>query len=891
MAKSQKNQFCKKSDLTNEASVEQFFVNRLLPALGFNDSQIKTKQSLDKLTFGRGRKKSAHKPDYGIVLERKTRLIIDAKATGEKLENHLDQCAGYCHAINREQKENPCQHFVLTNGITTEVYAWDRQDTPLLSLTFDDFAKGADGIDRLTAIVGKDALLLKEEDDGEYLVLRQPSVSEINALFGWCHNTAHKKDNLSYSAAFMAFVKLVFLKLLSDREIRKVGERMADGSFRAKMEDIMFSVRWIESRAKDTANPMAVVQFGEFVKTFEKEIAKRKKKRIFKKGETLDLSAETILAIVEKLESVDLFGIDEDLNGRLFETFLNATLRGKALGQYFTPRSVVKLALAICPPKVTNDHIDIIIDACCGSGGFLIEALAEMWKTVDANPSWTDKEKEDLKQRIAGNNLYGIDVAPDPNLARIARINMYLHGDGGSSIYQIDALDKKVEKSKEDSPEIESEKDEFREKCERGGFIDIAFTNPPFAKKYERSKDSKNKGKEDRILDGYELATYSSDGNAKPRISLPSGIMFIERYLDLLSDGGRIVTVIDDSVLGSAKHQEDRCWIREKYIVEGVVSLPGDAFQRSEARVKTSILILRKKASPEEEQGNAFMYFCKYVGIDDPKRKRVLPEDEETRRLAREEIAQVGALYADYRDGKKSALPYTIPAREMEDRIDVKACLVKRERRLGDWNKNGLEVKTVEEIAEVVIPNNAEGNLVKTRKNNEELTFIKVRYDGFAEMDKKVFAADVTYSTLTRVSAGEVVVSNINAVHGSVAVVPDELDGSVVSSEYTVLRAKGQNDPRLIRLLLRSPEARAEFIASATGIGRTRVKWDFLKALRLSVPTGNAAEKIVNSFIQAEELEREAAKIRSEVTASTYENFLLTSVEAHDIIKGFKPPQ
>jgi len=39
-----------------------------------------------------------------------------------------------------------------------------------------------------------------------------------------------------------------------------------------------------------------------------------------------------------------MFGIDEDLNGRLFEAFLNATMRGKEFwASIFTPRSIVKL--------------------------------------------------------------------------------------------------------------------------------------------------------------------------------------------------------------------------------------------------------------------------------------------------------------------------------------------------------------------------------------------------------------------------------------------------------------------------------------------------------------------------------------------------------------------
>ena len=40
--------------------------------------------------------------------------------------------------------------------------------------------------------------------------------------------------------------------------------------------------------------------------------------------------------------------------------------------------------------------------------------------------------------------VLGVDVAQEPNLARLARMNMHLHGDRGSSIYEADFLDKAV---------------------------------------------------------------------------------------------------------------------------------------------------------------------------------------------------------------------------------------------------------------------------------------------------------------------------------------------------------------------------------------------------------------------------------------------------------------
>ena len=134
-----------------------------------------------------------------------------------------------------------------------------------------------------------------------------------------------------------------------------------------------------------------------------------------------------------------MFGIDEDLNGRLFETFLNATMRGRELGQFFTLRSVVKMMSKLADLRVTCKRQDHVLDGCCGSGGFLIEALTIMRNTIRGNGSLTTKEKEDLIDTVCNECLYGIDYGKDPPLARIARINMYLHGDGGSRIYYADA--------------------------------------------------------------------------------------------------------------------------------------------------------------------------------------------------------------------------------------------------------------------------------------------------------------------------------------------------------------------------------------------------------------------------------------------------------------------
>jgi type I restriction enzyme M protein len=138
---------------------------------------------------------------------------------------------------------------------------------------------------------------------------------------------------------------------------------------------------------------------------------------------------------------------------------------------------------------------------------------------------------------VANHSLYGVDVGRDPNQARLARMNMYLHGDGGTSIFEADFLDKKLKT--EDFSEIETKGyiDQLREVLAEavGGFFDVALTNPPFAKQYDRG----NKVQQ-AILDDYEIASEKQ--------KVKSSLLFFERYHDVLRAGGRLISVIDDGL-------------------------------------------------------------------------------------------------------------------------------------------------------------------------------------------------------------------------------------------------------------------------------------------------------------------------------------------------------
>lgn len=370
-----RNKYCEFKSLTNESSVEMFFINRLLSDLGWSDAQIRTKESIDSLKVSMGRKKAPYKPDYILLKKNLPLVVVDAKAPAEDLDKWSGQCASYCLEINKKQLTKPTQHFLLSNGNETRFYRWD-EDEPQVIVKFEECFDGNESFEKLKRALHPKAYLKEKKEaraprissETTQHAFKRVNASELNQAFAWCHQRIYKKDNLSQGSAFMEFVKLMFVKLNSDKAVRKKHKIPGEKSkYTVPVEDVTFSSEWIKRNSTST-NPVSDVLFVKLRNELEHQIAKGQKKRIFEKDEIIDLSPETISSVVEKLEHYDLYSLDSDLNGRLFETFLNATMRGKDLGQYFTPRSVVKLMIAMADITVGKSSADtpIVMDPCCG---------------------------------------------------------------------------------------------------------------------------------------------------------------------------------------------------------------------------------------------------------------------------------------------------------------------------------------------------------------------------------------------------------------------------------------------------------------------------------------------------------------------------------------------
>jgi len=874
------NKFCLSTDLSNEASVESFFALRMLSDLGYEDSEIRTKQAIKQLAVPKGSQTELYKPDFILFCKGKPRWLLDAKATTERIENYTYQCAGYSLLINSKYPDRPLRYYVLTNGLLTRVYVWD-QDEPILSLRFSDFTEGNSRYETLRQLLGAEAARRGWESVLKPSVgirMSRPPMDEVKKAFLRCHRIIWKAEKMSPQAAFVEFAKLLFVKMWEDRRLRDDPTlfAMIGNGQPIPWQSVRFSTRWIDDQETNVPNPVDTILFRQLAETLEHEIVQHKRKRMFDADERLRLSPGTIKRVVEQLQGYYLFGIDEDLNGRMFEAFLAAIMRGQALGQYFTPRSIVKMITRLANLRATRGGIERVIDACCGTGGFLIEALTEMRRQIWDNQSLTKPERDQLLDEIANQAIFGIDAGRDPMIARIARINMYLHGDGGSRVYMTDALRHPPEPSPADSIEVKEEVKELRQRLQDDLLFDVALTNPPFSMDY-----SSTVPEEKEVLDTYDLATFSG----KRRSSLRSSVMFIERYWQLLRPGGRLLTVIDDSVLSGKNYSFVRDFIRERFIIRAIISLHGDAFQRAGARAKTSVLYLIKRSpSIRESQPAAFVYESRYIGLDDVVPKTPASVAEAARAMAAQEMDEIVAAFNDYLIGKPG--PWLVPAHDLGGRLDAKY--------LRPWSTTQLELTwhaagaTSAALGDLVQPVEEPVQIEPDR----EYSFIRVTYSGRCERGEKRLGREITYSKLITARPGDIVISGLGAVYKAICVLPEGMEDLLISTEFLVLRPKPgvDIDPMYLWSVLRSAAVVAEWLSSAHGLARHRLDWEILKNQRIPLIPAPKQHEIGDLYRSALHQEAQAERLREK--AATYLTKLdLETEAARDRLARAKPPR
>ena len=264
------------------------------------------------------------------------------------------------------------------------------------------------------------------------------------------------------------------------------------------------------------------------------------------------------------------------------------------------------------------------LDACAGSGGFLIAVYEDVYKHTLSNV--VDSKKKDLLlKRLGQETFYACEI--EEKAARLGKLNMIVHAVNALNAQWLHQNYLYNEEYGGLKPQIEYEVDfgeGKKKRCIGPDSIDLILTNPPFGKSVKAKSI---------LLDyqfGHEVKVFKSKGRQpekRPKNSQDSEVLFIEHYLRVLKPGGKLLIVLPDGVLSNATAKPVRDYIREHAIIKAVISLPSETFASTGTSIPTNVVYLQKKW-PQDDQGDIFMARADYVGRranGDPIKENDLP--------------------------------------------------------------------------------------------------------------------------------------------------------------------------------------------------------------------------------------------------------------------------
>ena len=291
----------------------------------------------------------------------------------------------------------------------------------------------------------------------------------------------------------------------------------------------------------------------------------------FMYGARLVIDEPTVLTqVVSQLNDLHLDEVDADTKGDLFEHVLRQIRQAGELGQFRTPRHVIRALVRLVDPQIG----ETVYDPAVGTAGFLVGAWDHIRfansspagvEEVDAEGKTVQRGLGDMLSRNAVKRLqertfYGADV--DPQMVRLATMNLTLRGLDRVQILRRDTLTRSLDRAA---------------KAELGfpmhGF-DVILANPPFSGRLDR----------DRIVEDVKVGQTGQ-----------TELLFLQYMLNHLKEGGRCGVVVPEGVLfgSTGAHRELRRKLVENNTVEAVLSLPGGVF-KPYAGVTTSVLVFRK---------------------------------------------------------------------------------------------------------------------------------------------------------------------------------------------------------------------------------------------------------------------------------------------------------
>lgn len=483
-------------------------------------------------------------------------FIIDSKAPNQNLELYFGQIDSYAFIL-----ETPIS--ILTNGsrIIVRIYQEGNKKTVILDNSIEKLE--SEDYKSLLSIFSNNQLTKQKDliiaSDGSEDVTSKPKIINYRRTFRNIHNKIRSIDKLDPSASFDEFSKVLFIKIINDRLPDKE----------------QLTIKKIE-------NMQAIKHQKKFIDDWFQEKVQNYYPGIFAENESVTLSPVALIEILNMLNTdFDLKDSLTDIKGRAFEEFLPSQLRGKGLGQFFTPRTLVDFMVSLA--DISFNHK--VLDFASGSGGFLIKAFSEKKKLIDDFPpvflEALGKTKKELEEEVRA-QIFGIDA--EPRAVRTAKMNMLLWGDGkqiqhGNGLSVLDNNGKEYLVKEYDNNIPDSG-------------VDVILANPPFGSTEE----------DQTILSRYSLSKVTVKDGIKKYSNEKTENLFVERAWKLLKPDGKLLIVLPEGIFSNTT-SKTRDFILSHFRVDIIVKLPNHAFVMSGVdTINTVILVAYKNNESRQKE-------------------------------------------------------------------------------------------------------------------------------------------------------------------------------------------------------------------------------------------------------------------------------------------------
>lgn len=520
------------------------------------------------------KKLGGKRPDYVLYSKESDRplIVIEAKKKGSRIDAALEQGINYARAINAPL-------VFATDGVFCKAFHTDANRPPILNgEEIDEFIREALALRYLTSYE-VNTVSPKVQYDRKELI----------RIFDEANNMLRGEGLRAGIERFGEFANILFLKLISESEQIK-----RESGIQTKFD---IACSWDSIKQIPSSTRIEYIN-----KTVYDKLNALYSTDIFTPLQIRDPSI--LKEIMDKLDPLMLTDVDSDVKGDAFEYFLKASTSTKNdLGEYFTPRHIVKTMVRLVNPQIG----ETVYDPFCGTGGFLIESFRYIFN----NMARTEANLKKLRERT----VYGNEIT---NTARITKMNMILAGDGHSNIEMKDSLANPVDGTATYTDE--------KGVVHHNGF-DIVLANMPYSQKTKHGSL-------------YDLPSSNGDSIC---------VQHCMKAINSASENGRMALVVPEGFLFRKDLTKTREYLLDHCQLQSIISLPQGVFLPYTG-VKTDIIYATKvnqKIKAAEKKKDFWYFDVKSDGytLDNHRRKLETPSDlskyEEYRKLDKEQAADM----------------------------------------------------------------------------------------------------------------------------------------------------------------------------------------------------------------------------------------------------------